>query len=265
MMPRRGAEPPKPLEPSTVALDSEILRLTRELEATRQQLEQTNQELESFSYSISHDLRAPLRAIDGFSRIVEEDYAGRLDDEGRRLLGVVRDNCRKMSQLIESVLEFSRLGRKTLAVTNLDMTRMAEEAVEQAGAAAGRHPEVALQPLPGARGDAALIKQVWMNLLENAVKFTGARERPSIEVQGYESGVENVYCVRDNGVGFDMEYYDRLFGVFQRLHSEQEYPGIGMGLAVVQRVVVRHGGRVWAESKPQQGAKFCFSLPKHMT
>jgi nitrogen-specific signal transduction histidine kinase len=248
---------------------TEFVRLSRMEERERERAaalerrtEAMDRELESFSYSISHDLRAPLRAIDGFSRIVEEDYGERLDDEGRRLLGVVRDNSRKMSELIEDILEYSRLGRKPLVMTDIDMTRLAEDALREEGVAAGRSPEVVLQPLPAARGDAALVKQVWINLLANAVKFSGARERPSIEVSGYESGAENIYLVKDNGVGFDMQYYAKLFGVFQRLHSEQAFAGTGVGLAIVQRVIVRHGGRVWAESKPNEGATFYFSLPK---
>ena len=248
---------------------TELVQLSRMEERERERsaalerrTEAMNRELESFSYSISHDLRAPLRAIDGFSRIVEEDYGERLDDEGRRLLGVVRDNSRKMSELMEGILEYSRLGRKPLVMTDIDMTRMAEDALREEGAAAGRPPEMVLQPLPAARGDAALVKQVWINLLANAVKFSGARDRPSIEVSGYESGAENIYRVKDNGVGFDMQYYDKLFGVFQRLHSEQAFAGTGVGLAIVQRVIVRHGGRVWAESKPNEGATFYFSLPK---
>ncbi len=247
------------------AANAEILQLNRDLESRVEQrtadLLAANRDLDSFSYSVSHDLRAPLRAIDGFSRIVETDYGDRLDDEGRRLLGVVRDNSRRMGQLIEHLLEFSRLGRTPLARTDIDMTRLAKDALEEARADAGRPPEVVVQPLPAARGDAALLRQVWINLLANAVKFSGARERPSIDVSGYESSTGNVYCVKDNGAGFDMRYYDKLFGVFQRLHSEREFAGSGVGLAIVQQIIVRHGGRVWAESVPGQGASFYFSLP----
>jgi len=228
--------------------------------ALERRTEAMNRELESFSYSISHDLRAPLRAIDGFSRIVEDDYGERLDDEGRRLLRVVRDNSRKMGELIDDILEFSRLGRTPLSTTDIDMRRPVEEAMQECET--GASPRVVLGPLPPARGDAVLIKQVWLNLLSNALKFSRQREQPVVEVSGTENAAENIYSVKDNGVGFDMGYYDRLFGVFQRLHSEEQFPGTGVGLAIVQRIVVRHGGRVWAESKPNEGATFYFSLPK---
>ena len=226
------------------------------------QLEASNKELESFSYSVSHDLRSPLRAIDGFARILEEDYGGKLDDEGRRLFRVVRDNSRKMGQLIDDLLEFSRLGRKPLSTTEVDMKRLVEQAFGELRTPDERPPGLAIEALPPARGDAVLLKQAWANLLGNAIKFSGKREAPVIEVTGHENGAENVYCVKDNGAGFDMRYYDKLFGVFQRLHSSAEFPGTGVGLAIVQRVVSRHGGRVWAEGKVGEGATFYFSLPK---
>ena len=246
---------------------TEFVRLSRKEERERERsaalerrTEAMSRELESFSYSISHDLRAPLRAIDGFSRIVEDDYGERLDDEGRRLLRVVRDNSRKMSELIDAILEFSRLGHKPLSTTDIDMRRPVEEAMQECET--GASPRVVLGPLPPARGDAVLIKQMWLNLLSNALKFSRQREQSVVEVSGTENAAENIYSVKDNGVGFDMGYYDRLFGVFQRLHSEEQFPGTGVGLAIVQRIVVRHGGRVWAESKPNEGATFYFSLPK---
>jgi signal transduction histidine kinase len=226
------------------------------------ELEAANKELESFSYSVSHDLRSPLRAIDGFSRIVLEDYAGRLDAEGRRLLGVIRDNSRKMGQLIDDLLEYSRLGRKPLASAEIDMKRLVEEALGELPAAGGRSPRLDVGALPPARGDATLLKQVWANLLANAAKFSGKREQPVIEVSGEENGAQCVYCVKDNGAGFDMRYHEKLFNVFQRLHGEDEFEGTGVGLAIVQRVVSRHGGRVWAEGKVDAGATFYFSLPK---
>jgi signal transduction histidine kinase len=226
------------------------------------QLEAANKELEAFSYSVSHDLRAPLRAVDGFSRIVQEDYAGKLDDEGRRLLGVIRDNSRKMGQLIDDLLEYSRLGRRPLASAEIDMKRLVEEVLADQHLPDGRPPKVLLESLPPARGDATLLKQAWVNLLSNAIKFSSKRPQPVIEVSGNEAGAENVYCVKDNGAGFDMKYYDKLFGVFQRLHREEEFDGTGVGLAIVQRVVVRHGGRVWAEGRVDEGAAFFFALPK---
>jgi PAS domain S-box-containing protein len=225
-------------------------------------LEAANKELESFSYSVSHDLRSPLRALDGFSRILTEDYGGKLDDEGRRLFGVIRDNSRKMGELIDDLLEYSRLGRKPLSMAEISTKHLVEEVLGELQAGGEQRPQFTLGALPPACGDVVLIKQAWMNLLGNAIKFSGKHEQPVIEVSGYENGAENIYCVKDNGAGFDMQYYDKLFGVFQRLHRTEEFAGTGVGLAIVQRVVLRHGGRVWAEGKVGEGAAFYFSLPR---
>jgi signal transduction histidine kinase len=225
-------------------------------------LEAANKELESFSYSVSHDLRSPLRAIDGFSRILLEDHAATLDAEGRRLLGVIRDNSRKMSELIDDLLEYSRLGRKPLASADIDMRRLVDEVLAELPASGGSAPRLELGELPPARGDRTLLKQAWANLLANAVKFSSKRAQPLIAVSGHENGAQCVYCVKDNGAGFDMRYQDKLFSVFQRLHDAEEFEGTGVGLAIVQRVIARHGGRVWAEGAPDAGAAFHFSLPK---
>jgi light-regulated signal transduction histidine kinase (bacteriophytochrome) len=234
-----------------------------DLEATvrkrTEALETANKELESFSYSVSHDLRAPLRAVDGYARMLEEDYAARLDDEGRRLLGVVRQSSVRMGRLIDDLLAFSRLGRQQPAKQLVDMTELARDVVTELrnGAAAS----VELGALPSARADRALIRQVWTNLVGNALKYSGKRADARVEIGGRQDGGESVYWVRDNGVGFDMRYADKLFGVFQRLHRVDEFDGTGVGLAIVQRVVARHGGRVWAQAKPGEGACFHFSLP----
>jgi len=235
--------------------------LERRVSERTAQLEAANKELEGFSYSVSHDLRAPLRAIDGFSRMLEEDHGDRLDDAARELIRVVRDNAQKMGQLIDDLLAFSRTGRKALDRADTDMSALVAEVHAGLGTSCAR-AKFELAPLPRASCDAALLRQVWVNLLSNACKFSGGRAAPRIEVTGWEgdSG-EKVYCVRDNGVGFDMAYYAKLFGVFQRLHSEVEFPGTGVGLAIVQRVIARHGGRVWAEAKPGEGATFFFTLP----
>ena len=222
-------------------------------------LEAANRELESFSYSVSHDLRAPLRAIDGYARILEEDYAERLDAEGRRLTGVVRANTKKMGQLIDDLLAFSRLGRQELLKRPVDMTALAREVVQELNAGCAAHIEVG--ELPAAAADRALVKQAWLNLVGNALKYSAKREAARVEVGARREAHENVYWVRDNGVGFDMRYAAKLFGVFQRLHSSEEFPGTGVGLAIVQRVINRHGGRVWADSRPGEGATFFFSLP----
>ena len=236
--------------------------LERRVGERTRELETANKELESFSYSVSHDLRAPLRAIDGFSRILEEQHSDRLNEECRRLLGVIRENSRKMSDLIDDLLEFSRLGRKPLSRTRIDMKQLVEAIFREIVTGGWRSHRFVLGSLPPADGDAALLKQVWINLLGNAIKFSSKSQQPVIEVSGQEIGAEIVYCVKDNGAGFDMRYYDRLFGVFQRLHGEQEFAGTGVGLAIVQRVVSRHGGRVWAEGKVNEGATFNFALPK---
>ena len=237
------------------ALEQRVIERTAQLEAA-------NRELESFSYSVSHDLRAPLRAIDGFSRILEEEHSHRLDDECRHLLKVIRDSSRRMGRLIDDLLEFSLVGRKQAASARIDMRRLVEEALKEVKTSSGQEAKVVIGPLPPGYADSALIKQVWLNLLSNAVKFSSKREQPIIEVTGYEEAEHNVYCVRDNGAGFDMQYYGKLFGVFHRLHSVEEFAGTGVGLAIVQRIVNRHGGRAWAEGKVDAGAAFYFALPK---
>ena len=235
-------------------LEARVRERTAELQAS-------NKALESFSYSVSHDLRAPLRSVDGYARILEEDYAAQLDDEGRRLLSVVRAGARKMNQLIEDLLAFSRLGRKTPAKRPVDMRRLASEVVTemQAGSSTAA---VEIAALPAAHADPALLKQVWVNLIGNALKYSSKRADARVQIGGREENGEYVYWVRDNGVGFDMRYVDKLFGVFQRLHRPEEFDGTGVGLAIVQRLVAGHGGRVWAEAKPGEGACFHFSLPK---
>jgi len=235
----------------------------QELAETRaamvQELEKKNEELEAFTYSVSHDLRSPLRAIGGYASILEEDYAGRLDDEGRRILGEIRDNSVMMGTLIDDLLAFSRLGRQPISAAPLEMAELANTVWLQLPPPA--HATLRLESLPKAFGDRALLKQVWVNLLSNAAKYTGERDHPLIEVSGRLEGGEAVYEVRDNGAGFDMRYYKKLFGVFQRLHSADQFPGTGIGLAIVHNIVSRHGGRVWAEGAVGEGAVFRFSLP----
>lgn len=227
------------------------------------QLESANRELEGFSYSVSHDLRAPLRAITGFAAILEEDHAHKLDAEGRRLVDVVQREARRMGTLIDDLLAFSRLGRKSLQLREIDMTELVRSTFDGLRPQSdGARPDFRLSVLPPGFGDRVLIGQVWANLLANAVKFTSRRETPVIEVSGIADDAENVYFVRDNGAGFDPRHRAKLFGVFQRLHDAEEFPGTGVGLALVQRIVHRHGGRVWADGVPDQGATFYFTLPK---
>jgi len=243
----------------------EVRQLNRELEqrvAERTtELEVANRELESFSYSVSHDLRGPLRAIDGFSGLLAKHYAQRLDAEGQRLISVVRDNVARMADLIDDLLQFSHTSRREMTFAPIDMRTLAQEVFhELRSAVPERNIVLHLGDLPPASGDRAMVRQVFANLLSNAIKFSSPRPEAVIEVMGTTEGEVNVYCINDNGVGFDMQYVDKLFGVFQRLHGLDEFEGTGIGLAIVKRVVDRHGGRVWAESKLGQGSSLYFTL-----
>jgi light-regulated signal transduction histidine kinase (bacteriophytochrome) len=242
----------------------EMARHAEELEARVQartrELEAANSELESFAYSVSHDLRAPVRHIDGFSRMLEEDHGERLDPDGRRLLATVRKGAERMGRLIDDLLAFSRFGRAAMAPAQLDMTAIARGIADELARDAASCA-IAVEPLPPARGDAALVRQIWINLIGNAVKYSAKRPDPRVEVTGRSEGELSVYCVKDNGAGFDPRYADKLFKVFQRLHTEEEFGGTGVGLAIVHRIVARHGGRTWAEGRPGEGASFWFSLP----
>ncbi|MBX3216814.1 MAG: PAS domain S-box protein [Labilithrix sp.] len=242
---------------------SDRVRLEREARRQLADLELANRELESFSYSVSHDLRAPVRAIAGFALLLEEDHASELGAEGRRLLGVVRKNAQRMGLLIDDLLAFSRTGRQTLAIEDVDMDALAREALGDAQRAEEeRAYEVRIEPLPRASADRSLIDQVWRNLLANAVKYSRGRSPAVIEVAGETTDDEVVYRVSDNGIGFDMRYSEKLFKVFERLHSEPGFEGTGVGLALVDRIVRRHGGRVWAHGSPGVGATFHFALPR---
>jgi PAS domain S-box-containing protein len=227
------------------------------------ELRQRTEELEGFTYSVSHDMRAPVRAIDGFTRILIEEYSDKLDEEGRRLLQIVRANTEKMGQLIDGLLALSRLGREKVMFSEIDMGELARAAFEEqkAAGANGRHISFKLAGLPPAYGDKRLIAQVFQNLLANAIKFTRRQAAAEIEVGSTAGPAEDIYFVRDNGVGFDMDHAQKLFGTFQRLHGADEFEGSGIGLATVHRIINRHGGRVWAEAKPNGGATFYFSLP----
>ncbi len=225
------------------------------------ELEEAVREMESFSYSISHDLRAPLRAIAGYAKIVEEDYAAAIDAEGKRLLDRIAGGAIRMGELIDDLLDFSRIGRADLKKSLVDMGGMVRDALgEISEVAAGRH-RIDIGELPQAVADRGLLRQVWVNLLSNAVKYSRQRDLARIEVGGIEEGDALHYWVRDNGAGFDMAYVDKLFKVFQRLHRDPAFEGTGVGLAIVARIVHKHGGRVWAEGAPGAGATFHFTLP----
>jgi PAS domain S-box-containing protein len=242
--------------------EEELQKANVQLHEHARKLQETNKELESFAYTISHDLRAPLRAINGFARMLAGDYGPSLEEEGKRRLGVIETNAVKMGLLIDDLLAFSRAGRTALNVSRIDMNGLVFEVLEGLKTAQGGAPkaEIRVAALPPARGDHTLIRQVLSNLLENAMKFSRKRPQPKIEVGSFQRDGEHVYFVKDNGVGFDMKYYGKIFGVFQRLVSEKEFEGTGVGLAIVQRLVTRHGGRVWAEAKPGEGATFFFTL-----
>ena len=225
------------------------------------ELEEANKEMEAFSYSVSHDLRAPLRAVDGYSRAVLEDYGPALPAEGHRYLETIRRGAQRMGELIDALLALSRLSRSPLTHRAVDVGSLVDDALKDLSSQReGREIEVLKGELPWCWGDPALLKQVWVNLLSNAFKYTGRREGAVVEIGCAMEAGESVYFVRDNGTGFDMAYAHKLFKVFQRLHRAEEYEGTGVGLAIVQRVIHRHGGRVWAEAEVDRGAAFYFTL-----
>lgn len=233
----------------------------RVLERTRQ-LEAANNELEAFAYSVSHDLRAPLRAIDGFSRFLIDDHSEQLTPEGKKLVEHIRNNTQKMDQLITDIMALSRVSRSEHRTSHIDMTKMALSMLnETVPAGILKKIKIKIGNLPEAWADPTYMKQVWINLISNAVKFSSTTGKPVISFGGETSGSYHVYYISDNGVGFDQEYSERLFGVFQRLHKSDEFEGTGVGLAIVQRIIHRHGGEVWAEGREGKGATFYFSLP----
>lgn len=240
----------------------DVNEIRKQLEVSNTKLQDSNSELEAFSYSVSHDLRAPLRGIHGFTQILMEDYADTMDDEFKRICSVIWDNSQKMGHLIDDLLAFSRLSRIEMQASPLDMGGMVNSIYhELADEEMRQRIDLSIDDIPGAYGDATLIKQVWINLISNAIKFTAKREKSIISVTCNTQDDKNIYCVSDNGAGFDMKYIDKLFGVFQRLHSMKEFDGTGVGLAIVQRIVLRHGGKVWAKGEVDRGAQFYFSMP----
>jgi signal transduction histidine kinase len=241
------------VEQSRMDLEMRVEQRTAELQAA-------NRELEAFSYSVSHDLRAPLRAIAGFVQILEDDHSAGLEPAARRHLERVKVNARRMGQLIDDLLAFSQIGRTTMQRQPIDVFAMATSVAEDAVAASGRAINLSISPLPACHGEPALLNQVFVNLVSNAVKFTAKTENPTISIGAATHG-ETVYYVRDNGVGFDARYAEKLFGVFQRLHRVDDFEGTGVGLAIVHRIINRHGGRIWAEGAVNEGATFFFTLP----
>lgn len=243
-------------------LRAENLELQRCVRKHAAELEEANKELEAFSYSVSHDLRAPLRAVDGFTGMVLARFADQMPPDAKRLLQQVENSAKRMGQLIEDLLRFSRLSRQTISKSRVNVSEMVNGIIQELRNEAGdREIETRIGELPDITGDPSLMRQVFVNLLSNAFKFT-RKIQAVIEVGCDTAGAENVFFVRDNGAGFDMAYANRLFGVFQRLHTQDQFEGTGVGLSIVQRIVQRHGGRIWAQSEVGKGAAFFVALPK---
>ncbi len=245
--------------------EEEIRHLNTELEERVQQrtaqLEAANKELQSFTYSVSHDLRAPLRHIESYSRILEKDYTDILDDESKQVLGVIVTSVRKMKALIDDLLAFSRLGRKGLNMSNVDMTKLVEEVFAEVKST-DQDVQLTLHPLATIYADRVMMRQVWINLLSNAIKFSSLQDISMIEIGSKVEDDQCMFYIRDNGAGFNMRYVEKLFGVFQRLHSSKDFEGTGVGLAIVQRIIHRHDGRIWAESKVNEGTTLYFTIPQ---
>jgi signal transduction histidine kinase len=253
-------------ERAALAIDNARLleTLERRVDERTRELEIRNRELEAFAFSVSHDLRSPLRAIEGFSQVLEEDHADALPADAKRTLGVIRKNTTRMTKLVDDLLRLSRLGARAIEpISELETRAIVDAIVSQLVETEARPIELRLGELPKAMGNADLMQQVWMNLVGNAVKYSRKKPQTIVEIAGVREAGEVRFTITDHGAGFDPTYADKLFGVFQRLHSDADFEGTGVGLALVQRIVSRHGGRVWAEGRPGLGATFGFSLPDH--
>jgi signal transduction histidine kinase len=242
-------------------LERKVKERTSQLEFANKELEVVNKELESFSYSVSHDLRAPIRAIHGYTNILAEDYIDHFDAEGVKVFQAITRNSKKMGELIDDLLAFSKLGRKQVSFSAIDMNELVRVVQDEITEDDENVPQYSVDILPAAMGDKSLIKQVWINLISNAIKYSRHKTETIVEIGAYMQDDMIVYFVKDKGAGFDMQYYDKLFGVFQRLHSQEEFEGTGIGLAIVQKIVQRHNGLTWAESELDKGSSFYFSLP----
>jgi signal transduction histidine kinase len=249
------------IQEQTLQINSFNQKLERTIEQRTADLEIANNELEAFSYSVSHDLRAPLRSINGFARILEEDYGNLLDEQGRKTLGTIMRNGERMGQLIDDLLAFSRLGKQSVTRVKLDMNLIASSTSDDLKIQYTGEKEIHIDSLPPVYGDSSMIKQVMYNLISNALKYSMKKEKAIVRIGAYQEEFGTTFFVQDNGAGFDMQYYDKLFGVFQRLHDAREFEGTGVGLALVHRIVTKHGGKIWAEGKENEGAIFYFTIP----
>ena len=250
------------LRRENAALLERLSQRTVELETANRELRVANRELEAFNYSVSHDLRAPLRTIDGLLTVVQEDFGAGVAPEARRHIDAISAQATRMSELIEDMLRLSRLGREPLQKRPVDMRSLVQEVVGELRAAeAARSLDIRIGELPPAQADPSLLRQVWVNLVANALKFTRRREQALIEIGGAARAGHKLYSIRDNGAGFDPRRAERLFGIFQRLHAAREFEGTGVGLSIARRIIERHGGSIWAESEPDRGAAFYFTLP----
>lgn len=245
-------------------MEQQILELNKGLEmriAERtQELQQVNKELEAFSYSVSHDLRAPLRAIHGFSQMLTEDYEAKLGSEGVRLLNAVKFNAKRMGQLVDDLLAFSRMGKSAFDETYTDIDLLVHDIIADLSPEEKERTKITVHPMGNAKADETLLRQAFQNLILNAIKYSSKKDNPQVEIGMKEVEGKATYFVKDNGAGFNMAYYNKLFGVFQRLHDQDEFEGTGVGLAIVQRIIHRHGGKIWAEAKVNEGATFYFTL-----
>lgn len=242
--------------------EAELKKLNKDLERKNEELKFLNQELESFTYSVSHDLRAPLRAVNGYSQILLQEHSPEINEEVARLLSIINGNAKKMGELIDNLLSLSKLGKREIQKGEVDMEALVQSVVtELQETNVGAKVCWKIAEIPPCFGDYRLLRQVWINLLSNALKYSGKKENPVVEAGSEINSHEVVYYVKDNGAGFDMKFSDQLFGVFQRLHKPSEFEGTGVGLAIVHRIIFRHGGKVWAEGAVGEGARFSFSVP----
>jgi PAS domain S-box-containing protein len=232
-----------------------------ERKIAEEQITSLNKELEAFSYSVAHDLRAPLRSVHGYAQILKEDYEALLDDEGKRIIEVLKSNATKMSTLIDDLLAFSKLGRKDVRKTDINMNDLTEHVVYEIAKLAPHQADVRLDDLHHISGDYGLIYQVMYNIVSNAVKYSSKKDKPQVHISSSKVDNEVIVSVKDNGAGFDMKYAHKLFDIFQRLHAQHEFEGTGVGLAIVQRIINKHGGKIWAEAAPGKGATFFFKMP----